>query len=214
MTRRRACPSSRSTQLHPRRPSRVISSPSSRCTRNQSWLLTCRPVPHSPTCIPFSARCMLPILAHAPPQNITSNNEDPFLWTAQGTPQAWPQSDGCRPDCKPPRSRSDGSWHIINHQQSKGNLCGRFGCCSLPPKLVHEQYVPHVVRMLAIRVAPISSRIIRTVPPSDPARTSKFTPRTQPHACQHPTTCHPRAHYRPRTQGLGPCRPSPCTDLM
>ncbi len=34
-------------------------------------------------------------------QNITSNNEDPFLWRAK-----------------------DGSWHMINHQQSKGNLCG------------------------------------------------------------------------------------------
>jgi len=34
-------------------------------------------------------------------QNITSNNEDPFLWVDK-----------------------NGGWHIINHQQSQGNLCG------------------------------------------------------------------------------------------
>ena len=38
-------------------------------------------------------------------QNITSNNEDPFVWVeAEGTAAE--------------------SWHIVNHQQSHGNLCG------------------------------------------------------------------------------------------
>eukprot|EP00729_Bicosta_minor_P009446 gene9446-31613_t len=35
-------------------------------------------------------------------QNITTNNEDPFLWT----------------------DPTDNSWHIVNHQQSAGNVCG------------------------------------------------------------------------------------------
>ena len=35
-------------------------------------------------------------------QNITSNNEDPFMWM----------------------DAHDNSWHIVNHQQGKGNVCG------------------------------------------------------------------------------------------